>query len=137
MISSAVDLLGTLLKESKSKNRAAVVPDELCPRSPLSDVSESGNELIISKTIFLKKTTNIFNYQQLTTSPVSDPVCKLTGWIQWTFTKCLLNIYYENETEMTKLLVETEDSIISLEFDDVFHKFKIKLTSFGVYHRVK
>lgn len=60
---------------------------------------------------------------------------RLTGWIQWTFTKCSVEFYHSVHEEYTRLLMQIEDSIISLEFDNVFHKLKTKLASFGMYHQ--
>lgn len=60
---------------------------------------------------------------------------KLTGWIQWTFTKCCFSVYTSNSVGQIKLCIEAEDSIVSLEFDEVFHKLKVKTASFGIYHR--
>lgn len=62
---------------------------------------------------------------------------KLTGWIQWTFTKCSLILHSKHHAELKKLCVELEDSIISLEFDDIFHKMKLKVASFGIYHHTR
>lgn len=59
---------------------------------------------------------------------------KCTGWIQCTFAKCSINLYSKCSSELRKLSTEFEDSIMSLEFDDTFHKMKLKIASFGIHH---
>jgi hypothetical protein len=122
-------LLAKLLKESKKRDSEAVVSETLV------DGLEPGNTAVMKKKrehLGLSR-LEFKHFENL----CAEPVRKLTGWIQWTFTKCALSIYHENGDEVAKLSAETEDSIVSLEFDDVFHKFKIKLTTFGVFHCVK
>lgn len=60
---------------------------------------------------------------------------KLTGWIQCTFRKVCLSVHSTDDAKRIKLCLEVEDSIVSLEFDEVFHKLKLKIASFGIYHR--
>jgi vacuolar protein sorting-associated protein 13B len=63
----------------------------------------------------------------------------VTAWIQWTITKIAVKLYIMREEDMSssKLILELEDIIISLDLQSIYMQLKSKITTATVFHYIR
>jgi vacuolar protein sorting-associated protein 13B len=60
---------------------------------------------------------------------------KLTAWIQWTITKFSIELQsYESNNTQLKLVIDVEDIVSSLDYQNVYLKMKSKIGSISIQH---
>lgn len=60
----------------------------------------------------------------------------LTAWVQWTIAKIAIKLYVNDEQkkQSSKLVLELEDIITSVDVHQIYLKLKHKITTAAVFH---
>ncbi|KAJ1522739.1 hypothetical protein ONE63_001898 [Megalurothrips usitatus] len=96
----------------------------------------------ISETASVSESRNLMRNSLCEPIPVSDDPVKLSVWLQWTLARMSVNFYQqcdgsENRQKRTKLALEVEDLMSSLDLQQIYSKLKLKVASANVHHYVR
>lgn len=112
------------------------------------DAQSSSGSPSIPKEVSVEAASDISPHCHHNVEHTNNDDVKLTAWMQWTITKFTIEVLSYELDKMSsklfsyidrpnlKLIFDVEDIVSSLDFQNVYLKFKSKIGSASIYHYV-
>lgn len=129
---SVTAVLSSLIKQHL---QTVATGSNLGPAAPPSPTT-------ISESASVSESRNLMKNTLCEPFPVQEEDVKLSIWLQWTLARLSMSFYLQNENsepgqKRTKLALEVEDLITSLDLQQIYSKLKFKVASANVHHYIR